>query len=154
MARLQGGCAPSRPSNYRQVTVRESSMLFCGGGSMLLLAKHRPFYVETYSLLATSPGDIRGNPRKVLWTQVRLILCVTSGPAKEHLLNVHYILGTTPRIIPLFSSYPRKPELIILFLYIRKQKHKESKQCRLHEMTTVQGRQSATMLMFLISLLY
>lgn len=102
---------------------------------MLLLAKHRPFYVETYSLLATSPGDIRGNPRKVLWTQVRLILCVTSGPAKEHLLNVHYILGTTPRIIPLFSSYPRKPELIILFLYIRKQKHKESKQCRLHEMT-------------------
>lgn len=67
---------------------------------MLLLAKHRTSYVETYSSLATSQGDIRGKPTKVLWTQVRLILCVTSEPAKKHLLNVHFISGTIPNIIP------------------------------------------------------
>lgn len=50
---------------------------------MLLLAKHRTSYVETYSSLATSRGDIRGKPTKVLWTQVRLILCVTSELPKN-----------------------------------------------------------------------
>lgn len=49
---------------------------------MLSLDKHRASYIETFSSLETSQVDIQGKTQKIFWTQVRLILCVTSGPAK------------------------------------------------------------------------
>lgn len=80
---------------------------------MMLLAKHRTSYIETYSLLATSQGDIRGNPGK--FSGLKSDLSFVSALLPKSICGMFTSYQAPLQVLYPILIAPPKPELIILF---------------------------------------